>query len=480
MPSKSKRKQNRAATGTKAVASAAPAGPKTIPLCRHARREEYLPKAAAASAYTVPINQSHPGADRYRMPPLFAGAAGGKQNGQRTMLYNLGKVCSALQRPPEMLGCFLGAALSMPVRPADPSAGVHAYVLGGPAAPEKLDGLLRSFIDDWVLCPGCRLPESGLSVQKHGLQAAAATGGGGGGGEASKRGDAGRGGGRKGGQKTKKKGGGQPPATSDHHGRAAPSIWLTCSACGNHSPISAGVAARQPKLVKLLLAKPDELCQWGAMQRPLAAGATGRRVAEATALADNRRRGGTTTIMQLRTSGAFLSHCRQLGRLLAIDAARDPRASQTQLRGSSVPLSAGLPSELLVQIFVHLDPEPLYRCMQSCVGWHQSAVHAVADQRLQRKERAEAAAEAAAGGSDQLECSSSDQSFTTTESSEEDREEEEEDEEDREEEEDEEDQEEDEEEEEEDDDDDDEEDEEDEEDGSAEEGLVARGAFGGV
>lgn len=371
-----------------------------VSMCVHVLPEEYSPKMAAAAA-TVSINQDHPAGSRYRMPPLMVGGAGGKQNGQRTMLYNLGRVCSALQRSPELLGCYFSQALSMPVRRANPSVGIHAYVLGGPAAPEQLDKLLHGFISEWVLCPNCRLPESGLSVLADGPVGTA----GGEGGRVGESGAAksnkpkgGTGNQRKGKQrKDKDKGGG---------GREqARAVWSTCSACSDHSRVAGAIAVRQPKLVKLLLARPLELCQWGAVNRPLAYGATGRRLGEAQALAEST--GGGEVIMQLRTAGAFASHCRQLGRLMAIDVRADSRSGAVQL-----PVDA----ELLVKVLALLDPESIYRCMQTSVGWHCQGVLAMDDQRLLRHSTA-AAGQGCGGDEDGRSESSSDQSSVTSDSS---------------------------------------------------------------
>jgi translation initiation factor 2 beta subunit (eIF-2beta)/eIF-5 len=384
-----------------AIAAAAP----RISLCQHLAAEDYQPKAVATSQATVPINQNHPGAGRYRMPPLLAGAAAGKQNGSRTVLYNLSKVALAVQRAPELLSTFFSHALSMPVR----CLGAHAWMLGGPASPDVLDRLLQGFIADWVLCPACGLPECGLSVLP-----VEAGGGGGGGGESEHVSDRTSGKGKKGKQRGKQKTDGATACKIvTDHGERKRAVWCTCSACAYHGTLNEAVATRQPKLVKLLLARPDELGTYSAtvLNRSVAAGATGARVSEATALAESTRSRhlGSATVLQLRTTGAFTSHCRQLGRLLAIDTRAvavggDARAQAVQL---------SFTAELLVQIFVWLDPESLYRCMQSCVGWNCQGRLAIADQRLLRH-----AAPKLGGGDDDYDSdSSSDQSFTTSDSS---------------------------------------------------------------
>eukprot|EP01052_Picozoa_sp_SAG31_P020634 SAG31_NODE_1561_length_7872_cov_2.787469_8_plen_333_part_00 len=319
------------------------------------------------------------------------------------MLYNLTRVAQALHRAPELMSTFFGHSLSMSVRKAEPSAGLHAWVLGGPVAPARLSQLLQDFITDWVLCKACGLPECALSVLPMHDRSTTAEG------SAVEKIDKNESAAvkRKQKQRISKQTRSMPSSDGDLTCGSARAVWFTCAACGHHCQISDAIAARQPKLVKMLLSRPEELCTHShtILNRSVGAGATGLRVGEATALADTarvRRPNGVPVVMQLRTEGAFISHCRQLGRLLAIEsgAVGDPRAQAVQL-----PL---LP-ELLVAVFVKLDSESLYRCMQTCVGWHCQARLAIADQRLLRHmERHDKLL-----GSDASD-SSSDQSITTS------------------------------------------------------------------
>lgn len=222
-----------------------------------------------------------------------------------------------------------------------PARGDH---LSGLISADRLDALLRQFVREWVLCraPACGLPECALVVPAQGSQP----------------------------------------------------ILLRCSACGHCAPQRAAVIRKQGKLVRHMRAHPPPPPPSPLPVAPPGGGA-------ATAGSSSAYWVGR----QLRTAGAFESHCRRLARWVAIDASSDCRASQTsELGGDGV----GLPAELLVCILAHLDPESRYRSMQCCVGWLVCGHASLVDNRTRRREGA--AAHGSLSSSDESDPTSSDES----------------------------------------------------------------------
>lgn len=107
---------------------------------------------------------------RYTMPPLVSRTEGGG-NGKRTGILNVGEVARALKRPPlqampaaylmKFFSCELGAksVYTEKSKKEDERA-----ILSGWHETSVLQELLDKFIEKYLLCPRCRLPEIDMIV----------------------------------------------------------------------------------------------------------------------------------------------------------------------------------------------------------------------------------------------------------------------------------------------------------------------------
>lgn len=102
--------------------------------------------------------------NRYKMPPVV-GKVEGRGNGIKTRIVNCFEVARALHRPPgyvcKFFGCELGAQTKI-----DDNAGV--YIVNGAFQQNVLMDTLKKFIDMFVLCTNCNLPETDLKLKKNG------------------------------------------------------------------------------------------------------------------------------------------------------------------------------------------------------------------------------------------------------------------------------------------------------------------------
>lgn len=101
---------------------------------------------------------------RYKMPQVV-GKIEGKGNGIKTRVDNCYEVARALHRPPgyvcKFFGCELGALTKI-----DEEEGT--YIVNGAFEDRVLAETLKKFIDMFVLCAKCKLPETDLKVKKNG------------------------------------------------------------------------------------------------------------------------------------------------------------------------------------------------------------------------------------------------------------------------------------------------------------------------
>ena len=99
---------------------------------------------------------------RYKMPRMIAKTEG-RGNGIKTVIVNMSDIATALNRPPELVTKFFGVDLGAQSK-YDEEAD-KCTVNGAHTTPD-LQKLLNVFIDKFVLCPTCHLPESALVVKK--------------------------------------------------------------------------------------------------------------------------------------------------------------------------------------------------------------------------------------------------------------------------------------------------------------------------
>eukprot|EP00112_Aurelia_sp_Birch-Aquarium-sp1_P012903 Seg272.2 transcript_id=Seg272.2/GoldUCD/mRNA.D3Y31 product="Eukaryotic translation initiation factor 5" protein_id=Seg272.2/GoldUCD/D3Y31 len=98
---------------------------------------------------------------RYKMPKLIAKVEG-KGNGIKTVVVNMVDIAKALSRPPlyptKFFGCELGANTQFDKKN-------DRYIVNGSHDADKLQEILDTFIERFVLCPECENPETELSVK---------------------------------------------------------------------------------------------------------------------------------------------------------------------------------------------------------------------------------------------------------------------------------------------------------------------------
>lgn len=102
--------------------------------------------------------------NRYKMPPVL-GKVEGRGNGIKTRIVNCYEVARALHRPPGYVCKFFGCELGAQTKIDDNSM---VYIVNGAFPQSVLADTLKKFIEMFVLCPNCNLPETDLKLKKNG------------------------------------------------------------------------------------------------------------------------------------------------------------------------------------------------------------------------------------------------------------------------------------------------------------------------
>ena len=97
---------------------------------------------------------------RYKMPRIVATTQGSGGN-VKTKLENIKEVSHALTVPTDYPLKFIGKELGSQTEIKN-----DVHLINGSHAPEKLQILLDKFIEKYVLCPKCKLPEVRIFVKK--------------------------------------------------------------------------------------------------------------------------------------------------------------------------------------------------------------------------------------------------------------------------------------------------------------------------
>uniref|UniRef100_A0A060TBZ9 ARAD1B18788p n=1 Tax=Blastobotrys adeninivorans TaxID=409370 RepID=A0A060TBZ9_BLAAD len=101
---------------------------------------------------------------RYKMPPIVSKIEG-RGNGIRTAVVNASEVARALSRPCPYVIKFFGFELGAQTKVDENN---DRYIVNGAHDAPKLQDLLDSFINKFVLCASCRNPETDLIISKDG------------------------------------------------------------------------------------------------------------------------------------------------------------------------------------------------------------------------------------------------------------------------------------------------------------------------
>lgn len=102
--------------------------------------------------------------NRYKMPPVIAKVEG-RGNGIKTRIVNCYEVARALHRPPGYVCKFFGCELGAQTKIDDADS---VYIVNGAFQQSVLMDTLKKFIDMFVLCSSCNLPETDLKLRKNG------------------------------------------------------------------------------------------------------------------------------------------------------------------------------------------------------------------------------------------------------------------------------------------------------------------------
>ena len=98
---------------------------------------------------------------RYKMPAVF-GKIEGSGNGIKTVLPNISDVALSLHRQPGEVNKFFGTELGAQSRY---SADTDRAIVNGAHTDATLQELMHRYIEKFVLCPNCRLPESEYKIK---------------------------------------------------------------------------------------------------------------------------------------------------------------------------------------------------------------------------------------------------------------------------------------------------------------------------
>jgi len=102
--------------------------------------------------------------NRYKMPLVIAKVEG-RGNGIKTRIVNCYDVARALHRLAGYVCKFFGCELDAQTK-IDDSEGI--YIVNGSFQQNVLQDVLKKFIDMFVLCTSCSLPETDLKLRKNG------------------------------------------------------------------------------------------------------------------------------------------------------------------------------------------------------------------------------------------------------------------------------------------------------------------------
>jgi translation initiation factor 5 len=100
---------------------------------------------------------------RYTMPALSIRYEG-RGNGQKTIILNLKDISDAIDRPLETLIRYYSIELSSQCKKKADSSRI---TINGSFTKEQLLHTLNTYIDIFVLCPTCHLPETLLTIRKN-------------------------------------------------------------------------------------------------------------------------------------------------------------------------------------------------------------------------------------------------------------------------------------------------------------------------
>merc|ERR1711907_562588 len=107
---------------------------------------------------------------RYKMPRLVTQKEG-RGNGSKTCIKNMSDVARALRRPPQYTTKWFGAELGAQSTYTNKEGEGERAIVNGHHDTPVFQTMLDKFIDKYVLCENCRLPELSVKVSKSAINA---------------------------------------------------------------------------------------------------------------------------------------------------------------------------------------------------------------------------------------------------------------------------------------------------------------------
>eukprot|EP01006_Ploeotia_vitrea_P048125 TRINITY_DN67198_c12_g4_i1.p1 TRINITY_DN67198_c12_g4~~TRINITY_DN67198_c12_g4_i1.p1 ORF type:complete len:446 (+),score=35.24 TRINITY_DN67198_c12_g4_i1:161-1498(+) len=101
---------------------------------------------------------------RYRMPAMVTKIEG-KGNGIKTILVNIVELGAALNRDPQEITKFFGCELGAQTSYTTEDAGVAKAIVNGSQTTQAMQNLLKIYIEKFVLCKQCHLPEAHYKIK---------------------------------------------------------------------------------------------------------------------------------------------------------------------------------------------------------------------------------------------------------------------------------------------------------------------------
>jgi len=102
---------------------------------------------------------------RYKMPRLVTKIEG-RGNGIKTCVVNMGDVARALKRPPQYTTKFFGNELGALSTYTNKEGEGERSIVNGAHETSVFQTLLDKFIEKYVLCENCHLPEIDMNIKK--------------------------------------------------------------------------------------------------------------------------------------------------------------------------------------------------------------------------------------------------------------------------------------------------------------------------
>merc|ERR1712228_210199 len=105
--------------------------------------------------------------------PRIVSKKEGRGNGSKTGIMNMGDVAGALKRKPEYCAKFFGYELGAQTSYTNKEGEGERTIINGHHETKVFQDLLDKFIEKYVLCQNCNLPEIDMVVKKNGAIMAA-------------------------------------------------------------------------------------------------------------------------------------------------------------------------------------------------------------------------------------------------------------------------------------------------------------------